>query len=193
MSNLFAKWISCKNDKIQLQTGAVAPDFALYNEKNELWRLSDYCGQVVALLFYPGDETLVCTRQMCAVRDYWTNYLATKAVIVGVSPGTSEAHQRFARKHHLPLPLLADANRSVTRIYASHTWMPIWWTRAVVIIDANGIVRSRTILLRAFREPDHKVIAAIYRARADFSLEKYDEMAQKLRAKIGENKKAAEF
>ena len=75
----------------------LAPDFQLKDEKGNDWRLSDHRGSVVALLFYPKDETFVCTRQLCSVRDNWDEYLKTKAVIIGVSPGSTDEHQEFAQ------------------------------------------------------------------------------------------------
>lgn len=74
------------------EVGEKAGDFVLKNQTGENWRLSDYLGQVVALLFYPKNETLVCTKQLCSVRDNWTDYLETKAVVVGISPATVEEH-----------------------------------------------------------------------------------------------------
>jgi peroxiredoxin Q/BCP len=56
-----------KNNGVQI--GSTAPDFSLSDGDNRTWRLSDQRGQVVVLLFYPGDETPICTRQMCSVRD----------------------------------------------------------------------------------------------------------------------------
>ena len=63
------------------QVGAAAPDFTLKDGKGAEWRLSDKRGQVVVLLFYPGDETPICTRQMCSVRDHWDDYAATGAEV----------------------------------------------------------------------------------------------------------------
>ncbi len=60
-----------------------APDFTLKDGNGDDWRLSDHRGKVVVLLFYPGDETPVCTRQMCSLRDRWDDYLATGAEVVG--------------------------------------------------------------------------------------------------------------
>lgn len=153
--------------------GAKAPDFVLQREKGEMWRLSAQLGQVTALLFYPKNETIVCTKQMCSVRDNWERYLATKAVIVGISPGTVEEHQRFAENHQLPIPLLADPNGDVTRIFSRYWRIPILFTRAIVVIDAKGFIRSRQVMLRAFRPSDRDVITAIYAARSDALAEKY--------------------
>jgi thioredoxin-dependent peroxiredoxin len=153
--------------------GSVAPDFELASDRGERWRLSDQQG-VKVLLFYPQNETLVCTRQLCSVRDHWADYLATKATIVGVSPGTPEEHQRFSASRKLPIPLLADPDRAITRIFARHWLFPINLTRAVVVIDAKGVVRNRDIMLRAFRPSDEKIITDIYAARGDALIEELD-------------------
>lgn len=150
-----------------------APDFTLPTERGESWSLSEQRGKVVTLLFYPGNETLQCTRQLCSVRDNWTDYLKTKAVVVGVSPGKVAEHQQFSNRHDLPLPLLADADREVTDLYCYHSLLPSRLIRAVFVVDAKGIVRSRDAMLRAFRPSDEKVLAAINAARVDSIYENY--------------------
>jgi len=149
------------------EVGAVAPEFVLKDEQNCEWRLSSHLGNVVVLLFYPQNETLICTRQLCSVRDNWQNYLKTKAVIVGVSPASPEEHNSFSQSRSLPIPLLADHDRTVTRTYGRHWLFPINLTRAVVVIDAKGIIRNRDIMLRAFRPSDTRLITDIYAARGD--------------------------
>ncbi|MBK8464499.1 MAG: peroxiredoxin [Chloracidobacterium sp.] len=164
--------------------GAAAPDFVLPDEQKREWRLSDHLGNVVVLLLYPQNETLVCTRQLCSVRDNWQNYLDTKAVIVGVSPATPEEHNSFSHSRSLPIPLLADGDRAVTRIYGKHWLYPINLTRAVVVIDAKGIVRNRDIMLRAFRPSDARLITDIYAARGDALNETYADLRNRISAFI---------
>src|ERR1041385_926426 len=89
-------------------TGQVAPDFELKDNRNETFRLSSLRGKVVALIFYPRDETPVCTKQMCSMRDRWSDYEATGAEVVGISVGSVESHRKFADHHDLPQRLLAD-------------------------------------------------------------------------------------
>lgn len=161
------------DEKSLIEIGEKAPNFNLKNEKGENWSLSEQLGNVTVLLFYPKNETLVCTRQLCAVRDHWETYLETKASVVGISPATSEEHQEFGKKYKLPLPLLADLNREVTKIFGKHWFYPINFTRAVVVVDANGIIRNQNIMLRAFRPSDNKVIKSIYEARGDALWDKY--------------------
>ena len=169
-----------KDDSL-VEMGAKAPDFTLQDENGGEWNLSNYLGQVVTLLFYPQNETLVCTKQLCSVRDQWENYLATKTAIVGISPARPDEHKTFAARHGLPLSLLADSNRRITRLYSQHWFYPISLTRAIVVIDAKGFIRSRKIMLRAFRPADSDVITAIYAARGDALTDQYDKIKQESR------------
>ncbi|HEX8890029.1 MAG TPA: peroxiredoxin [Pyrinomonadaceae bacterium] len=145
-----------------------APDFTLKDEEGRDWRLADKRGQVVVLLFYPGDETPVCTKQMCSVRDRWTDYLATGAEVVGISTDTVESHHKFSEHYKLPFNLLADPDEKVTRLYGVRSWLPGRSARAVIVVDAQGIVRHRQVqALSLFRPKDSQVIEAIRIAQSD--------------------------
>ena len=145
-----------------------APDFTLKDAHGEEWRLSEKRGQVVVMLFYPGDETPVCTKQMCSLRDRWGDYLATGAEIVGISTDTEESHRRFSENNQLPLRLLSDPDGKVTRLYRVRSWIPGRSARAVIVIDAKGIVRHRQVQpLSVFRPKDNQVIEAIRMAQSD--------------------------
>lgn len=146
--------------------GSVAPHFCLTDQAGNQWSLADQKGRAVLLLFYPANETLVCTKQLCSLRDNWAKYIETKAEIVGISTGDSEANRLFAEKHRLPLPILADADRAVTSKYAKHGFFPLSFMRALTVIDAEGIIRTHQTMLRAFRPNDHDIILALYSARS---------------------------
>ncbi len=167
-----------------IEIGAQAPDFELADNNGSTWTLSQMKGNVVALLFYPQNETLVCTKQLCAVRDRWQEYLDTKAIVVGISPGEPAAHTAFADKYYLPIPLLADDGRRVTSQFVKHSILPLSFTRGVVIIDANGIIREREIMLRAFRPSDDSLLAAIHSARGDQLMDKYGKLRQRIKKVI---------
>lgn len=165
--------LSVKDYKIR---GIQAPDFVLPTNTGENWELSKQIGKVILLLFYPQNETLVCTKQLCSIRDNWADYLKTNAVIIGISPGTIDSHQGFADKYSLPMPLLVDENREITKLYGQHKWLPISWTRAMVVIDAKGFIRHRSIMFRGFRPTDYNILSAIYQAKTDASQEKFNEI-----------------
>lgn len=173
-----------ENDKYDSRdhaaVGVAAPDFTLKKENDENWSLSENLGRVTVLLFYPQDETLVCTKQLCSVRDNWEAYLDTKAEIVGISPGSVDDHKSFSTRYGLTLSLLVDENRKITNIYGKHWLYPISFTRAIVVIDAKGIIRSRQVMLRAFRPKDADVITSIYAARSDALVDRYDSVRKRL-------------
>ena len=148
------------------RVGAPAPDFTLKDGEGRDWRLSEQRGRVVVLLFYPGDETPVCTRQMCSVRDNWEQYRETGAEVVGISTDSVESHRTFAEHHSLPLRLLSDPARRVAELYGAKSWLPGRAARAVVVIDAGGRVRhNRAQSLSLFRPKDDEVLAAIRAAQ----------------------------
>src|ERR1700693_3717293 len=127
------------------QVGAAAPDFTLSDGDNHSWCLGDQRGKVVVLLFYPGDETPICTRQMCSVRDRWDDYAATGAEVVGLSTNTVDSHKSFTEHHKLPLRLLADVDRKVADLYGAQSLIPGKVARSVFVIDANGVIRHRDV------------------------------------------------
>ena len=148
--------------------GAQAPDFTLKDGEGRDWRLSDQRGRVVVLLFYPGDETPVCTRQLCAVRDRWEDYTGTGAEVVGISTDSVEKHRRFAENRRLPLRLLSDPAGEVVRAYGVASWLPGRAARAVVVIDPRGRISYRRVQpLSLLRPKDEDVLAAIRAAGAD--------------------------
>jgi peroxiredoxin Q/BCP len=147
--------------------GAQAPEFALPDNKGNQWKLSDQRGKVAVLLFYPGDETPVCTRQMCSVRDRWEDYAATGAEVVGISKDSVESHKKFAEHHDLPLRLLSDVGGEVADLYGAQSLIPGKVARSVFVIDAQGIVRYREVRpLGLFRPKDDDLIRAIREAQS---------------------------
>jgi peroxiredoxin Q/BCP len=171
----------------KMTIGKKAPDFILPGSLGENWRLSENLGKVIALLFYPQNETLVCTKQLCSIRDNWADYLDTKALVIGISPGSIEKHREFAKKYRLPMPLLVDEGRKITSLYGQHSWMPLSWSRAIVIVDAKGVVRHRKVMFRAFHPTDYAVLSAIYQANTDASQERFEEILKNFRHKKKEN------
>ena len=139
-----------------------APEFVLADGGGNQWRLSDQRGKVVVLLFYPGDETPICTAQLCSVRDRWDDYLATGAEVVGISSDSVESHRKFAEHHNLPLRLLSDSDGSVSGLYGARSLIPGKVARSVFVIDAQGILRYSDVRpLGLFKPKDDKTIEAI--------------------------------
>jgi thioredoxin-dependent peroxiredoxin len=123
------------------QVGEQAPDFELDGTDGP-FRLSDHRGERVVLLFYPGDNTMVCTKQFCSYRDRAEDFSALGATVVGISAQDLASHEAFAAKHSLNVPLLADVNREVSRAYDAYS-SRLGVKRAVIVIDEQGVVRHR--------------------------------------------------
>jgi thioredoxin-dependent peroxiredoxin len=121
--------------------GDPAPDFTLEGTEGD-FVLSAHRGEIVVLLFYPGDETMVCTKQFCSYRD--TGLEGLGATVVGISSQDLASHQRFTEHHGLTVPLLADADKAVAKLYGVAA--PIVGTRrAVFVVDEQGVVRFKHV------------------------------------------------
>src|SRR4029079_8147516 len=104
--------------------------------------LSDHLGERVVLLFYPGDNTPVCTRQFCSYRDNAEACSPLDATVVGTSSRSLDSHESFTAEHGLNVPLLADEHGAVAKASGAH--QPVVGTkRAAIIVDEEGIVRYR--------------------------------------------------
>ena len=100
-----------------VREGEPAPDFTLTSDSGESVTLSSFRGKPVVLYFYPKDDTPGCTTQACAIRDAWSDFQDTGAVVLGVSPDDEASHVEFKQKYGLPFPLLADHDHKVADEY----------------------------------------------------------------------------
>ena len=148
-----------------MKIGDKAPDFTLKDLDGEKWSLHKHKGKTVVLLFYPGDNTPVCTAQLCSVRDNWSQYQATGAEVVGISMDSVSSHKGFADKYSLTLKLLSDEKGEVVEKYGVKSWLPGRSARGVVVIDKNGrIAYHKVQSLSLFRPKDEEVLEAIKQA-----------------------------
>jgi peroxiredoxin Q/BCP len=121
--------------------GEQAPDFELAGTEGN-FRLSEHRGERVVLLFYPGDNTMVCTKQFCSYRDRTEDFAALGATVVGISSQDLASHEAFKAEHSLNVPLLADVDKQVAKAYGAFS-PPLGTKRAVIVIDEQGVVRHR--------------------------------------------------
>jgi peroxiredoxin Q/BCP len=121
--------------------GERAPDFELPGTGGP-FRLADHRGERVVLLFYPGDNTTVCTKQFCSYRDRPDEFGSLGATVVGISSQDLASHEGFAAKYSLNVPLLADVDKAVAKAYSAFS-PRLGTKRAVIVIDEDGIVRYR--------------------------------------------------
>jgi len=97
--------------------GAAAPAFKLQDQHGAWHTPGQYAGKWLVLYFYPRDGTPGCTKQVCAFRDEITKVRAAGAEVVGVSVDAVASHEKFAKEHNVPFPLLADVDKTAAKAY----------------------------------------------------------------------------
>ena len=118
-----------------VEPGRKAPAFALPDQDGKTHRLGDYAGRPLILYFYPKDDTPGCTREACAFRDALPDFKKGRAAVLGVSVLDSASKAKFARKHRLNFPLLADPDHAVADKYG------VWMTKSLYGRSYMGLGR----------------------------------------------------
>lgn len=145
--------------------GEVAPEFTLPGTGGREYSLSSYRGKPVVLVFYPGDDSPVCTKQLNSYNNELSAFDNVGAQVLAISAQDLNSHEDFATKYGFKFPLLADTDKAVANLYG--TVGPLGFPRrSVFVIDAQGIVRyaHKAIAGLTFR-PVEELVAAIEAAR----------------------------
>jgi peroxiredoxin Q/BCP len=130
------------HDRDRVDVGAKAPDFTLTSQSEEMVSLSDFLGnRPVVLFFYPKDDTLGCTKEVCAFRDSFDDFRKLDAEVIGISSDSVKSHSSFAKKHDLPFTLLSDERGKIRRLYRVPNTLSLFPGRVTYVIDRDGIVR----------------------------------------------------
>lgn len=150
---------------MSVSVGDVAPEFTLPGTGGKSYSLSSFRGQPVVLVFYPGDDTPVCTKQLNSYNNELSAFDSVGAQVLAISAQDLESHEQFASKHGFNFPLLADTEKSVASLYG--TVGPLGFPRrSVFVVDASGVVRyaHRAIAGLTFR-PVEELVAAVEASR----------------------------
>jgi peroxiredoxin Q/BCP len=138
-----------------LAVGSKAPDFSLPTETGKKVKLSALRGKNVVLVFYPGDDTMICRKQLCEFRDAWPDTRGLNVVIFGVNPQSAESHREFRERYKFPFPLLVDADQQVAALYNSDGVMV---NRSVYLIGPDGKIRYAR---RGMPQPQEVLASAV--------------------------------
>jgi peroxiredoxin Q/BCP len=146
--------------------GDKAPGFTLPGTGGKDYSLADYAGQPVVLVFYPGDDTPVCTRQLNSYNDDMSEFQGVGAQVLGISSQDVASHEQFSAKHGFSFPLLADVDKRVAGQYG--TLGPLGFPRrSVFVIGTDGVIRyaHRAIAGLTYR-PVSELVDAVRAATA---------------------------
>jgi peroxiredoxin Q/BCP len=125
-----------------VQVGDTAPTFTAPLQDGGTFDSATLLGRKwLVLFFYPKDNTPVCTREACAFRDSYEAFVAAGAEVVGVSSDSAATHARFAEKHRLPFPIVADTDRRLRRLFGVVNPLGVIPGRVTYVIDREGVVR----------------------------------------------------
>ena len=120
--------------------GYAAPDFTCLLSDGNMFTLSGQRGHHrIALVFYPGNNTPVCTAQLCAFRDDWNTFQHEDTLVFGVNPANQTKHAQFVSRNHFPFPLLVDEGRKIAADYGCRAMFGLI-RRSVYLIDKQGRV-----------------------------------------------------
>lgn len=121
--------------------GTPAPDFTLASTADKDVTLSALRGKNVLLAFFPLAFTRVCTRELCAFSEDYSQFHGAGTVVLPISVDSVPTLKEFKAKEKLGVDLLSDFKREVSRSYGTLLEDKFFSRRAYVIIDRQGIVR----------------------------------------------------
>ncbi|MEJ8638370.1 MULTISPECIES: peroxiredoxin [Streptomyces] len=135
------------------EPGKPVPDFTLPGgvladgafERRE-FSLAAVRGRPLVLAFYPGDDTTVCTKQLCSYSSGLESFTECGAEVWAISPQGVDSHEAFARKHGLRMPLLADTDRAVSKAFGVAA-PGIGLRRAVFVVAGDGTLHWKHVAL----------------------------------------------
>lgn len=130
-----------KNMSEKLKVGDTAPDFEAETYGGEVVKLSDYYKEkIVALYFYPKDNTPGCTKEACSIRDGMDELSELGIQVVGVSTDGVKSHENFRKKYNLNFPLVSDKSKTIINMYGVKSAFGSA-KRQTFLIDGKGIIQ----------------------------------------------------
>ena len=135
-----------------LTPGAVAPPFALRDQRGDTVKLEDFLGRIVLVYFYPKADTPGCTTQSCALRDAREDLATLGVDVVGISPDQPDAQAAFDEKFSLGFPLLSDPDHAVAEAWG------VWGEKSMYGNTYMGVIRSSFLV-----DEDGRIRDAFYK------------------------------
>ncbi|MFM8602240.1 MAG: peroxiredoxin [Actinomycetota bacterium] len=145
--------------------GDSAPDFTLPGTGGRSYTLSEFRGQPVVVVFYPGDDTAVCTKQLNSYNNELDAFSGVGAQVLAISSQDMASHEAFAARHGFKVPLLADTDKAVAEKYG--TIGPLGFPRrSVFVVSPAGTISyaHRAIAGLTYRPVD-ELVAAVEASR----------------------------
>lgn len=156
-------------EQMKLQAGTKAPAFTAVNQHDEEVTLKDFAGRWLVLYSYPRDNTPGCTTEACDFTSGLKAFEKLDATVLGVSPDSTESHQKFIAKKKLKIDLLSDPDKKLLVKYGA------WGIKNMYGLKREGVIRSTFII-----DPDGKLAHAWYNVKATGHAERVKEKLAEL-------------
>src|SRR5262245_22839695 len=140
--------------------GDTGPDFTLPSTRGEITLSKALKQGAVLLVFYPGDDTPVCTKQLCNYRDNLEVFRDLGLQVIAINPQSEDSHRKFADKHRFPFPVVSDADKAVCTKYGAINFLGMA-KRALVLVGRDGKIKWRRTDFPIFHQKAADVQAAI--------------------------------
>ena len=119
-------------------------------------------GKPLIIFFYPKDHSPGCTREVCAFRDHYEQFLEAGAQVIGVSSDSAESHRKFQENHRLPFPLISDERGQLRQLFGvSRDLFGLVPGRETFVFDAEGKLLHRFNSLLKFQEHARDALATL--------------------------------
>ena len=136
---------------MSVQEGQVAPNFTLTDSTGNTVSLDQMRGKFVVLYFYPRDDTPGCTKEACGFRNLCDELKTHNAEVIGVSPDTSQSHQKFVQKYSIPFTLLCDPDRTVMEQYGAYGEKMMYGKKTIGVIRSTAIIGPDGVILKHWK------------------------------------------
>ena len=140
----------------ELKAGQMAPFFQGKDQNGNQISLDDYRGKKLVLYFYPKDNTPGCTNEACNLRDNYNELIDRGFAIIGVSPDSEKSHQKFAGKHKLPFPLIADTEKKIMSDYGAWGEKKMYGRTFMGVLRTTFIINEEGIIEQVIKKVDTK-------------------------------------
>ena len=129
-----------------MKIGDKIPEILGTDAQGNVIKASDFAGKKLVIYFYPKDNTPGCTAEACSLSEGYGKLLKAGFALVGVSKDSAASHEKFAAKHNLPFPLIADVDLTLNQAFgvwqekkmAGRTYMGT--VRTTFIADEQGVI-----------------------------------------------------
>jgi peroxiredoxin Q/BCP len=144
-----------------LKIGDKAPEFILKNSEGKDIKLSDFRGNKLLMVFYPKDDSLVCTKQLCEYSNGLSEFENLNIKVIAISTDSVESHRKFKEKWNFDFEILSDSTKTTSREYDALNILGLS-KRAIYILDENEIIKYKDTVLPVFYKKKDELIKIIY-------------------------------